>query len=556
MIEQFLAYCSRHRSPSTLAFYRARLKKFQEKYNSRDFRSLTPLEIDEHLARAGAGMSDSTRHHDAVALERLQKFALQNKLLDRPVFGNLEKPRVGRRDRIPAPLETEAILARASTSFRLIYSALRQCGARPGELCRATIADVDRPNRVITLKEHKTARKTGQQRRIPIGRRLGELVDQAIGMRTDGPVFLSPSGRAWKVGNLSRTYSRLRDQAGLPKDLVLYLARHECGTKICRAKGIEYARRLLGHTDIATTHPAQRERRRRLRGFTLIELLVVIAIIAVLLALLLPAVQQAREAANLLSCKNNLKQIGLALMQYHDAHGVFPVGYEDPSPWPQLDNGPGFGWGAFILPHMDQTNVYNQINFNVDVGHPANTVVRAQVLKSFICPSDITIGQFTITDGGANSWTLAQASYVACNGNDGVDDFTTPPHTGAFIRAVKGFRIAQITDGLSNTFFVADRTARLSYCSWIGGPTGALNPFLQSPGNFGAEVTLLMCHAGITGPNTPGVYDADSTSSPHRVGVPFMFGDGSVRFINNFIDINVWMALATRAGDETNTSNY
>jgi site-specific recombinase XerD len=90
-------------------------------------------------------------------------------------------------------------------------------------------------------------------RRIPIGRKLGDLLNAAIGNRTEGPVFLSPSGRAWKVGNLSRTYSRLRDQAGLPKDLVLYLARHECGTKICREKGIEYARRLLGHTDITTT---------------------------------------------------------------------------------------------------------------------------------------------------------------------------------------------------------------------------------------------------------------------------------------------------------------
>ena len=112
---------------------------------------------------------------------------------------------------------------------------------------------LDRTNRVITLKEHKTARKTGQARRIPIGKKLGELLDQGIGDRTEGPVFLSPSGRAWKVGNLSRTYSRLRDQAGLPKDLVLYLARHECGTKICREKGIEYARRLLGHTNITTT---------------------------------------------------------------------------------------------------------------------------------------------------------------------------------------------------------------------------------------------------------------------------------------------------------------
>jgi len=160
---------------------------------------------------------------------------------DQPVTGNLEKPRVGRQDRIPTPAETEAILARASPAFKLICSALRQCGARPGELCRAMIADVDRVNRVITLKQHKTARKTGQPRRIPIGRKLKEMFDQAIGDRTEGPVFLTPTGRPWRVANLSRTYSRLRDLAGLPKDLVLYLARHECGTKICREKGIEYA---------------------------------------------------------------------------------------------------------------------------------------------------------------------------------------------------------------------------------------------------------------------------------------------------------------------------
>jgi integrase len=154
---------------------------------------------------------------------------------------------------VPTPAETESLLAAASPAFRLIYSALRQCGARPGELCRATIADVNRDDRVITLLEHKTARKTGQARRIPIGRKLGDLLDQAIGGRTDGHVFLCPSGRGWRVENLSRTYSRLRDQARLPKDLVLYLARHECGTKICREKGIEYARRLLGHSNISTT---------------------------------------------------------------------------------------------------------------------------------------------------------------------------------------------------------------------------------------------------------------------------------------------------------------
>jgi integrase/recombinase XerC len=112
---------------------------------------------------------------------------------------------------------------------------------------------VDRAKCVITLKDHKTARKTGQPRRIPIGRKLGQLLDQAIGTRTEGSVFLSPAGRQWRVSNLSRTYSRLRDTAGLSKDLVLYLARHECGTKVYREKGIEYARRLLGHANISTT---------------------------------------------------------------------------------------------------------------------------------------------------------------------------------------------------------------------------------------------------------------------------------------------------------------
>jgi prepilin-type N-terminal cleavage/methylation domain-containing protein len=291
---------------------------------------------------------------------------------------------------------------------------------------------------------------------------------------------------------------------------------------------------------------------RKRPAFTLIELLVVIAIIAILVGLLLPAVQRVREAANLISCQNNLKQIGLAMQHYHDTQKSFPVGYYDPTSWPQLDNGPGWGWGAYLLPYLEQDNVYRLINFRLDVGDPANAVPRATFLKCYFCPSDLSTqdNTYTITDGGSNSWVIAQASYVACNGNDGVDDFTTPPHTGAFIRAVKGFKIADITDGLSNTLFVGDRTARLSYCTWIGGPTGAINPFLLAPGNYGAEVTLLMCHAGLTGPNAQGVFDADSTSSPHRVGVPFVFGDGSVHFLSNTINISVWMALATRAGGE------
>src|SRR5205823_1473254 len=154
-------------------------------------------------------------------------------------------------------------------------------------------------------------------------------------------------------------------------------------------------------------------------------------------------------------------------------------------------------------------NTYNEINFRLDVGDPANAAARNQLLRVFLCPSDDSQQTFFIDDGGSNTWELAHGSYVACNGNDGVDDFTTPPHTGAFLRAVVGFRVGDISDGLSNTFFVGDRTMKLSYSTWVGGPTGALNPFLQDPGNFGAEVTLLMCHAGPTGPNTQRVVDAD-----------------------------------------------
>jgi prepilin-type processing-associated H-X9-DG protein len=254
---------------------------------------------------------------------------------------------------------------------------------------------------------------------------------------------------------------------------------------------------------------------------------------------------------------------GLAMHNYHDSHNTFPVGYYDPTPWPQFNNGPGWGWGAYLLPYLEQGNLYNQINFKVDVGDPSMTAVIGTFLKNFSCPSDANSQQtFTISPNSlctnenppANpnaSWVLATSNYVACNGNDGVDCFCSPPHTGSFLRAIKGFKVADISDGLSNTFFVCDRPSFLSYCSWVGCPTGAANPFLLSPPNFGAETTLVMCHAGQTGPNTSGVFDADSTWSPHRGGVPYLFGDGSVHFISNTIDIATWMALATRAGGET-----
>jgi prepilin-type N-terminal cleavage/methylation domain-containing protein len=286
------------------------------------------------------------------------------------------------------------------------------------------------------------------------------------------------------------------------------------------------------------------------RAFTLIELLVVIAIIAILIGLLLPAVQKVREAANRTRCMNNLKQIGLALTSYHTNLSAFPPGYLDQAPWPQADVGPGWGWASFLLDYVEQPAVRGQISYGLNVGDPANAVPRAYFLKIFFCPSDRLVGTFTATDGGSNSWVLAHGSYVACNGNDGVDDFTTPPHTGAFVRGTAGFRVEDIVDGVSNTFFVGERCTTMSLSTWTGAVTNAQVPSVRAPGSFSGASALVLGHCGPHLPNDTIVTDADAMSSAHPLGVLFLFGDGRVAQINNGIDMTVYDSLATRAGNE------
>jgi prepilin-type N-terminal cleavage/methylation domain-containing protein/prepilin-type processing-associated H-X9-DG protein len=293
---------------------------------------------------------------------------------------------------------------------------------------------------------------------------------------------------------------------------------------------------------------------RRRRAFTLIELLVVIAIIGILIALLLPAVQKVRAAAARTQCTNNLKQIGLALHGYHDINKALPPGYYDTAQWPNNDVGPGWGWASYILALLEQPALGNQItqNINVDVASSAAPIpaVRDQVLPIFICPADRYLPTFTATDGGANSWLLAQGSYVACNGNDGVDDNTTPPHTGAFIRATKGYKFADINDGLSNTLFVGERCTTMSLSTWVGVPLNAIVPSVRSPGDNSGGSALVLGHCGPHLPNDAIVTDADAMSSAHTGGVNFLFGDGSVRMIFNTISQATYDAMATRAGGE------
>jgi prepilin-type N-terminal cleavage/methylation domain-containing protein/prepilin-type processing-associated H-X9-DG protein len=288
-------------------------------------------------------------------------------------------------------------------------------------------------------------------------------------------------------------------------------------------------------------------------GFTLIELLVVIAIIAVLLGLLLPAVQKVREAANRLVCSNNLKQIGIALHSYHDRNNGLPPGYYDAGPWPQDDQGPGWGWAYFLLADLEQDNLQRQIDYTVGVGSSSASIVAARTtfLKVFQCPSDPNQAMsFVATDGNSGSWELAHGSYIACNGNDGVDDNTTPPHTGVFIRGLKGFRFGDITDGLSNTFFIGERCTTMSWSTWAGVIPGSLDPSVRSPGDFSGGSAFVLGHCGPHLPNDSIVTDADAMSSGHTGGVQFLFGDGSVRQIDNSISMAVYDALATRAGGE------
>ncbi len=276
------------------------------------------------------------------------------------------------------------------------------------------------------------------------------------------------------------------------------------------------------------------------RGFTLIELLVVIAIIAILIALLLPAVQQAREAARRTQCRNNLKQIGLAIHNYIDTFRTFPPGQQYVGPSGSTASGqraPGWSWTASILPYMDQAPLYEKIDFNLPLNDPHNIEVVRTALDSFLCPSD------TCPRNRNTKWIKnpgqAWCSYVGNAGSYkwGFQSGNVDRANGIFHRlngkkTATPRRIRDITDGTSNTILVGETRYNLvKNRGFLYGATENRNP---DAGNTLATVRVgqIRMNPPRSAPSNVRIH---AFHSSHAGGVQFLLCDGSVRFISESI---------------------
>ncbi|MEQ8852424.1 DUF1559 domain-containing protein [Gimesia sp.] len=293
------------------------------------------------------------------------------------------------------------------------------------------------------------------------------------------------------------------------------------------------------------------------RGFTLIELLVVIAIIAILIALLLPAVQQAREAARRSTCKNNLKQLGLALHNYHDTHRIFPPGdinaggYD--AGWLPAGSMRNHTAYMFLLPFIDQAAIYNEINFSLPTGNSDGsgiggggyqTATERKVIV-FLCPSDgYSAGPYTSTSGAyavrnayRTSYSVLYPWYNTGTSYDNYNDMTRKSvfgHNGAA-------RLRDIQDGASNTMCMMETP--LEKQSALRGPFWS---------GYVATGAVAAGYRKINAPYsaTDDRVDWYTPGSEHVGGCHILLTDGAVRFISENIDFETQKALGSIRGGE------
>lgn len=309
-------------------------------------------------------------------------------------------------------------------------------------------------------------------------------------------------------------------------------------------------------------------------GFTLIELLVVIAIIAVLIALLLPAVQQAREAARRSQCKNNLKQMGLALHNYHDTYSKFPIG--------ELGGYRG-NWKARILPYMDQTNIYNGLNWVYANFHSNNaafaTTLRGTIAAGFNCPSSplpvngLSSGNIdNVLNSQLHDYTGIMGSYPDPAGRTACLDSGSSWGSFACYNGLllvnESKNISDNTDGASNTIIVGEQSGtvgktdmRANYWGGWCGSSMAVAPL--STMSTGTTQVNAGCTTLRYAPNTDHQKASPSTcvsgsgcnttyrtnvplSSFHTGGIHALMGDGAVRFISENINMTTYLQLGAR----------